>query len=93
MTRSRTALGGFRVRGAPAQDSPGNLLVETAPTNISSLTEYGGVSVYVHQCGIVGRLPASFRAGDRTEPKPGKTFHFMTALRYGEWGIKSPKAL
>ncbi|MGY0576169.1 M24 family metallopeptidase [Bradyrhizobium sp. RDM12] len=35
-----------------------------------------------------GEASASFRKGDRTELKPGMTFHFMSGLWYGDWGIE-----
>ncbi|ULJ74259.1 M24 family metallopeptidase [Rhizobium gallicum] len=35
-----------------------------------------------------GENSASFRDGDKTELRPGMTFHFMSGLWYDDWGIE-----
>ncbi|WP_457662591.1 M24 family metallopeptidase [Sinorhizobium medicae] len=40
-----------------------------------------------------GENSASFRAGDKTELQPGMTFHFMSGLWYGDWGIEITESI
>lgn len=40
-----------------------------------------------------GENTASFRNGDKTELRPGKTFLFMTGLWYGDWGIEITESI
>ena len=40
-----------------------------------------------------GEHSASLRAGDKTELRPGMTFHFMTGLWYGDWGIEITESI
>lgn len=40
-----------------------------------------------------GEHSASFRSGDRTEMRPGMTFHFMSGLWFGDWGIEITESI
>ncbi|WP_018236209.1 M24 family metallopeptidase [Ensifer sp. BR816] len=40
-----------------------------------------------------GEHSASFRIGDRTELRPGMTFHFMSGLWYGDWGMEITESI
>lgn len=40
-----------------------------------------------------GENSASFREGDTTELEPGMTFHFMSGLWYGDWGIEITESI
>ncbi|RVD74273.1 ectoine hydrolase DoeA, partial [Mesorhizobium sp. M4A.F.Ca.ET.029.04.2.1] len=40
-----------------------------------------------------GENTASFRDGDMTELRPGMTFHFMTGLWYGDWGMEITESI
>ena len=40
-----------------------------------------------------GERTMSLRPGDRTELKPGMTFHFMTGLWLEDWGWRSPRVI
>lgn len=40
-----------------------------------------------------GENSASFRSGDKTELRPGMTFHFMSGLWYGDWGIEITESI
>ncbi|MCB1882508.1 MAG: ectoine hydrolase DoeA [Geminicoccaceae bacterium] len=40
-----------------------------------------------------GERTASFRAGDRTELRPGMTFHFMPGLWMKDWGIEITESI
>ncbi|WP_319005603.1 M24 family metallopeptidase [Pararhizobium sp. YC-54] len=40
-----------------------------------------------------GEHSASFRSGDHTELRPGMTFHFMSGLWFGDWGIEITESI
>ncbi|WP_353642586.1 Xaa-Pro peptidase family protein [Mesorhizobium sp. WSM2239] len=78
----------------------GNRCEDIAKAYVSQLARYGlvktGRSGYSMGLGYPpawGENTASFRDGDKTELRPGMTFHFMTGLWYGDWGIEITESI
>ncbi|MER8646413.1 Xaa-Pro peptidase family protein [Mesorhizobium sp. M1252] len=73
----------------------GNYCEDIAIAYGRALAKYGltkasrsGYSIGMGYPPAWGENSASFRDGDRTELRPGMTFHFMSGLWYDNWGIE-----
>ncbi|UVK49006.1 M24 family metallopeptidase (plasmid) [Mesorhizobium sp. AR07] len=74
---------------------PGNVCEEVAQAYYDVIERYGlnkpsrcGYSIGMAYPPDWGEHSASFRKGDRTELAAGMTFHFMSGLWFGDWGIE-----
>lgn len=79
---------------------PGNCCEDIYMAYVSALARYGlvktgraGYSIGLGYPPLWGENSASFREGDKTELRPGMTFHFMTGLWYGDWGIEITESI
>ena len=82
------------------QAIPGNRCEDIANAYSKALARYGfnktsrsGYSIGLAYPPDWGEHSASFRDGDRTELRPGMTFHFMSGLWYGDWGIEITESI
>lgn len=73
----------------------GNSCEDVAKAYYGAIERYGltkpsrtGYSIGMAYPPDWGEHSASFRIGDHTELRPGMTFHFMSGLWYGDWGIE-----
>ncbi|WP_208245826.1 Xaa-Pro peptidase family protein (plasmid) [Rhizobium sp. T1470] len=78
----------------------GNTCEDIASAYTSALARYGfdktsrsGYPIGMGYPPAWGENSASFRSGDRTELRPGMTFHFMSGLWYGDWGIEITESI
>lgn len=78
----------------------GNLCEDIARAYSGTLARYGfektsrsGYPIGMGYPTAWGESSASFREGDKTELKPGMTFHFMSGLWYGDWGIEITESI
>ncbi|TIS39148.1 Xaa-Pro peptidase family protein [Mesorhizobium sp.] len=79
---------------------PGNCCEDIAKAYVGALARYGlvktgrsGYSIGLGYPPAWGENSASFRDGDKTELRPGMTFHFMSGLWYGDWGIEITESI
>lgn len=78
----------------------GNLCEDIARAYSGTLARYGfektsrsGYPIGTGYPPAWGEKSASFREGDKTELRPGMTFHFMSGLWYGDWGIEITESI
>lgn len=78
----------------------GNLCEDIARAYSGTLARYGfektsrsGYPIGMGYPPAWGENSASFREGDKTELRPGMTFHFMSGLWYGDWGIEITESI
>lgn len=78
----------------------GNRCEDIANAYAQALARYGfvktsrsGYSIGLAYPPDWGEHSASFRDGDKTELQPGMTFHFMSGLWYGDWGIEITESI
>ncbi|BCM17662.1 M24 family metallopeptidase [Mesorhizobium sp. J8] len=79
---------------------PGNHCEDIAKAYVGQLARHGlaktgrsGYSIGLGYPPAWGENTASFRDGDKTELRPGMTFHFMTGLWYGDWGVEITESI
>ncbi|AGS24473.1 M24 family metallopeptidase [Rhizobium etli] len=78
----------------------GNRCEDIALAYGTALARYGlvkanrsGYSIGMGYPPAWGENSASFRDGDKTELRPGMTFHFMSGLWYDDWGIEITESI
>ncbi|QRM32181.1 M24 family metallopeptidase [Microvirga sp. VF16] len=78
----------------------GNACEDVARAYYSVIETYGlkkpsrcGYSIGLAYPPDWGEHSASFRLGDRTELRPGMTFHFMSGLWFGDWGLEITESI
>ncbi|MER9776452.1 M24 family metallopeptidase [Mesorhizobium sp. M0220] len=79
---------------------PGNTCEDVAKAYYRVVERYGfikpsrtGYSIGLAYPPDWGEHSASFRVGDRTQLRPGMTFHFMSGLWFGDWGIEITESI
>ncbi|UVK49921.1 M24 family metallopeptidase (plasmid) [Mesorhizobium sp. AR02] len=79
---------------------PGNSCEDVAQAYYTAIERHGlkkpsrcGYSIGLAYPPDWGEHSASFRTGDRTELRPGMTFHFMSGLWFGDWGIEITESI
>ncbi|ASP89520.1 ectoine hydrolase DoeA (plasmid) [Sinorhizobium meliloti] len=79
---------------------PGNTCEDVAKAYYGVIERYGlkkpsraGYSIGLAYPPDWGEHSASFRLGDHTELRAGMTFHFMSGLWFGDWGIEITESI
>ncbi|RWK66800.1 M24 family metallopeptidase [Mesorhizobium sp.] len=79
---------------------PGNSCEDVAKAYYAVIERYGlkkpsrtGYSIGLAHPPDWGEHSASFRLGDHTELQTGMTFHFMSGLWFGDWGIEITESI
>lgn len=79
---------------------PGNTCEDVAEAYYRVVERYGlekrsraGYSIGLAYPPDWGEHSASFRVGDHTLLRPGMTFHFMSGLWFGDWGIEITESI
>ncbi|TGU46143.1 ectoine hydrolase DoeA [bacterium M00.F.Ca.ET.152.01.1.1] len=79
---------------------PGNTCEDVAKAYYRIVERYGlekpsrtGYSIGLAYPPDWGEHSASFRVGDHTQLHPGMTFHFMSGLWFGDWGIEITESI
>jgi ectoine hydrolase len=83
-----------------AAAKPGNTCEDVARAFFAVLNKYGivkdnrtGYSIGLSYPPDWGERTMSLRSGDRTELRPGMTFHFMTGLSMEDWGFEITESI
>ena len=83
-----------------AQARPGNVCEDIAKAFFAVLARYGirkdnrtGYPIGLSYPPDWGERTMSLRPGDRTELRPGMTFHFMTGLWLEDWGLEITESI